>query len=311
MTRNYFWLNAGEFWNACSLLPGEKKEVLAFNFGADRLFNLRQESCRVQTGDIALAYQAAPVSRMLAVGKISRTSADQTAPNATVYFTKIADIKNGLSEKELMSYGFNISALTGDTDRAMHMLPEEDYLRLLDIIEEKNPCLGESLSPGMEMPLADKLEAFDPEEAERRAKMAGTYYFGGRLFEFRCYSRNEIEALFFGEGLDYYNVVRYDGSIALIDQEEEYYYSWTDDDTFEFYDHMLYLHPVSRDAKFELISNLFTIVHVFHEEVKGMFEYLGVAELEIKDFRLLSAPKERDGVWQYGITTRGCLKQKQ
>lgn len=304
MKRNYYWLNASsKEWSFTNLCPGESEGFLVFNSNGNRRFNPKAYAS-VREGDIALGYQGNPVGKILTIGRIAGVSEDLSSQSAEIMFTKLVNLPNGVTKDELKNHGLSEIQPIAARSGTFFPLEEDEYFSILQIIEEKNPGL---LNHNSGSTLAERIENIDIQSAVDYAKKSGTYYLGGKLFDYRNYSADELKGIIGSKKrLSTLMTSVSDSSMILIDLEKDNPIDWKDNISFSFDRYIEYTHPVNWQISFE-DTLLDRYVHVFDEIQDDVFQYLGPAKLELKEPVLSAEPDEQNNTWEYTYVIEGTL----
>lgn len=306
MGRNYFWLNANSNeWSFTSLCPGESEGFGVFNSNGNRRFNPKAYKS-VRIGDIALGFQGNPAGKLVTIGRITRIPQDISDLSSEIVFTKLVDLQNGVTKEELKEYGLeSIQPLTARSG-TFFPLKDGEYLSILEIIKDKNPDLLDSSLFDRKLSLAEKIDTLDVRVAVEYAKEAGTYYLGGKLFEYRNYSTDELKSMLGIKKISFVTGLSSDSSMALINQKNDQFFNWENDNTFYIKYEDEYLNEIPSEPEYEY--TLFNqYVHVFSETEDNLFQYRGPARLRIKEAILNAAPDEKYSTWSYHLTIEGTL----
>lgn len=304
MKRNYYWLNASsKEWSFTSLCPGESEGFGVFNSNGNRRFNPKAYAS-VREGDIALGYQGNPVGKILTIGRITEVPEDLSSQSAEIMFTKLVNLPNGVTKEELKNQGLTeIQPITARSG-TFFPLEEDEYLSILQIIEEKNPSLLNNSSGST---LAERIENIDIQSAVDYAKKSGTYYLGGKLFDYRTYSPDELKEITGGKKrLSDIMISVSDSSMILIDLKKHNSMDLKDNKPFSFNRQFESRQPIN--YKTDIVNMpLDKYVHVFDEIQDDVFQYLGPAKLELKDVVLSAEPDEENDTWVYTYVIEGTL----
>ena len=308
MKRNYYWLNASsDEWSFTSLCPGESESFGVFNAKGNRRFNPKAYSS-VREGDIALGYQGNPVGKILTIGIITSVPKDLSDLEAEIVFTKLVDLQNGVTKDELKNRGLSdIQPITARSG-TFFILEENEYLSILQLIEDKNPDLLGDGYFGRGSTLAEKIENLDIRSAVEYAEKSGTYYLGGKLFEYRNYSAEELKRIIGVKKLTSIMSSIYDSSMILVDLQNYNFIDldWEDEISFTFTRSLEYEQPVDWSVGIEE-TKLDRYVHVFDEIKDDVFQYLGPAKRDVKKTELNAEPDEKNDFWLYTSIIEGTL----
>ncbi|MBE6128136.1 MAG: HNH endonuclease [Erysipelotrichaceae bacterium] len=307
MKRKYFWLNANfDEWRFTSLCPGESEGFSVFNSSGNRRFNPKAYAS-VREGDIALGYQGNPVGQIITIGRITAVPHDTSNQSSEIIFTKLVDLKNGVTKDELKNRG--LTEIQPITARSGTFFPLEDdeYLSILQVIEEKNPGILDNKFLKAGSSLAERIDNIDIQSAVEYAKRSGTYYLGGKLFEYRNYTANELKKIIGVKKLSPVMSSIYDSTMTLADLKNYHFMDWKDNNTsFTCTCSFEYNQPKTQQSSFGETS-LDRYVHVFDEIQDDVFQYLGPAMLELKETVLSAEPDEKYDTWLYTFVVEGSL----
>lgn len=282
MSRHYYWLNANpKYWSVHHTPVGTAEDYTVYNDSGNKRFIFR---CFTEAAvdDIVIAYQSNPNALILGVYKVTKAVENPDDPNAALFVTKIIDIPNAVTKKELVENGLGDIMPIRGSQGSLFPLEYDEYCGIIEVIEKKNPDLLPMGKNGMS--LQRQLEKVSFEQAIQYSKKQGTYYLGRKIKEDKPLTKKEIKKLLNISKIDVLAYSKRDNTQVFFDLVDNNKFYWINKEKFEFIlevkdsDNMT--PPFNLRWDFGIDRYIFV---VYEQDNKEKYEFLGIAELDITE----------------------------
>ena len=304
--RQYFWLNANpKYWAFHETPTGLPEDYTIYNESGNKRFMF---SCFTDAniGDIVVGYQGTPTGKIVAIYKITKAVRNPDDKEETVDFTKVIDIQNGVTKDELKQYDLSEIMPMRGVKGSLFPLKEDEYLRILKAIEDKNPDILKGYKEYGDFSLPERIEKLTPKDAEDYARRQGTLYMGWNIGIDRVFTKEQLASeLQIHQIKEFTKSSRDESMFWFINYkdnnvgfDEKELTLWT---SFIFtYDHPYTDEYTIYDFGFR------RLMHVMKPLEDGTFQYLGPAEIAIGKKQEEKSPEK--GKYRYLCPVYGLLR---